>query len=397
MPFIENIYKKRDPLHDRRHIKMKAQNQHIKIDPTQTWLDNVAYANSGSEKTDYEYRLHFKRFLEFLGTTAEDIIEEYKRSSDRDFRRAYGQYLKAWIGRLTRKGYTTGTVNIMIGAVKSFFKYSDLPLSFVPTAKKEVVYHNRDITKEEISCILVSASIRDRAFYAVMAQSGLRPVTLCQLRIKHLEPDFSDGRVPCKIEVPKEIAKGKYAGYFTFIAEEGVKYLRDYLKTRPNLTEDSYVFLGRSGSYTVPRAFSVQFNKLIRKLRDKKVLDFKQKKAGKPAELRLYSLRKFFKKHTYQAGQEFNEFWMGHKGQGVTDNYRTRDPEFHRNLYEEKAMPFLRIGTASPTETEKTIKELRGRLETRDGEIQTLKQEMRTMQDSVGELVKIVRELKKEA
>jgi hypothetical protein len=48
--------------------------------------------------------------------------------------------------------------------------------------------------------------------------------------------------------------------------------------------------------------------------------------------------------------------------------------KFHRKLYAEKAMPFLRLETATPTETEKTIAELREQLNARDEEIDSLKE-----------------------
>jgi len=350
---------------------MERQNQNIRLDPVQTWLDNVAFSHSGSNKTTDMYRRNFSKFLEFIGKSADDIIEEYKRSTDREFRRTYAQYLKAWIAALSRKDLTNSTINIMVGSVRSFFKYSDLILGFIPTAMKDVVYHNRDIEKEELVDILKNASIRDRAFYAVMAQSGLRPITLCQLRLKHLQPDLDKGTVPLKIDVPKEIAKGKYKGY-SFIGSEAIGYLKDYLKTRRKLMPDSHVFLDRSGKPTVPRAFSVQFNKLVRKLRSKGVLDFTQKKAGKPSELRLYNLRKFFKKHSHEAGEEYNEFWMGHKGRGATEHYLSRDVEFHRELYKEKAMPYLRIEAKTPIETEGLIKELRHQLKEARSDLEIL-------------------------
>jgi len=50
-----------------------------------------------------------------------------------------------------------------------------------------IVYHNRDITKEEIVQIMVVIKLREKAFFAVMAQSGLRPHTIKQLRLKHLD------------------------------------------------------------------------------------------------------------------------------------------------------------------------------------------------------------------
>lgn len=345
-------------------LTIERQTNQIKFNPTDLWLSSVAYSKSGSQSTENNYRRSFQAFLKFLSKTAEEIKAEYEHTTDRKFKRKYAEYLRAWIASLDQKGLTNSSIKVMVAAVQSFFRYTDLPLGYVPLAQGGTVFHNRDMTKQEIADLLTYSKPRDRAFFVVMAQSGLRPYTICKLRLKHLQPDLYNGTIPCKIEVPKEIAKGKYHSYFTFMGAEAVKHLKDYLKTRQALTSESYLFtkIGTE-EHLPPKAMSVQFNKSVRKLREKGVLDFKQIKKGKPGELRLYNLRKWFKKHSHEAGEEFQEFWMGHKSHGVIDNYRTRDPEFHRKLYVEKAMPFLRIEEATPSETEQTIKEMRNEIE----------------------------------
>jgi hypothetical protein len=52
----------------------------------------------------------------------------------------------------------------MVGAVKSFFKYNSLPLASVPQAKSGIVYHNGDITKEEIVRIMASVQNQRKSF-----------------------------------------------------------------------------------------------------------------------------------------------------------------------------------------------------------------------------------------
>lgn len=45
---------------------------------------------------------------------------------------------------------------------------------------------------------------------------------------------------------------------------------------------------------------------------------------------------------------------MGHT-LGVDEHYFSRDPEYHRKVYEEKAMPNLTIESETPTETAKIV------------------------------------------
>ena len=253
---------------------------------------------------------------------------------------------------------------------KVFFKYNNLPLDFLATAQVTVEYHNRDLSKEEIVDILNVSLPRDKAFYLFLAQSGIRPDTICQLQLKDLEFDrLRKGKSPVKINVTRKKAKGEYAAYFSFVSNEAIEALNNYLKTRANLTQDSLLFVqfGTRNKQMNPATFSRQFGKTVRMLKERRVLKFETPVAqeasdgrmrGKPSEIRLYNLRKFFNRGAAQAGFEYKEFWMGHKVK-VVHNYISKDAEHHRQLYAEKAAPNLRIGLTTPLETDKQIQELR--------------------------------------
>ncbi|MCK4433976.1 tyrosine-type recombinase/integrase [Candidatus Bathyarchaeota archaeon] len=328
-----------------------------KFDVVQNWLDNVAYSHSNSPNTEREYRRNFKRFSQFINKTPEQILKEYEKSTDREFKRKYARYVRALIGNLVRKGYTNSSVKVIIAATKSFFKYNDLPLAHIPTARNRVVFHNRDITKEEIVEILKIARPRDRIFYCMMAQTGLRPSTICALRLKHIQPDFDKDIIPNKIDVPEDITKGSYRSYFTFMGPESVKHLKTYLKTRPNLVAESYLFTKHGTEEQLDqKSVSHRFRDAVLKLKRKGIMDYQQKAKGKPGTIRLYSLRKFFRKFANQMGFEHVQFLMGHiVNVGQEEHYRPKDPEFYRQLYKEKAMPHLRLETPTATETDKVI------------------------------------------
>jgi len=244
--------------------------------------------------------------------------------------------------------------------VKSFFKYNDLSLGHIPSGRMRVIYHNRDITRKEIKLIIDASSPRERAYYSMMAQSGLRPGTICKLKYKHIKEDFENNRIPCMIDVPEDIAKGKYHPYFTFIGREGVNHLRGYLSTKPDLQDDDYIF-SRQGTNepSDPRVMSTLFLRRVLKLQKKGMMEVGQKEIGKPHDIRLYSLRKFFRKHAHKAGFEIVQFWMGHTVKaGADEHYRPRDVAWHRNQYKKYAMPELRIDTSSDFEADTKIREL---------------------------------------
>jgi len=361
-----------------------------KFDPVQSWLDNVAYSHSGSKSTEENYRYQIKIFCEFIGRTAAEILEDYEKSNDREFRRKYARYLRAFISNLYRKDYAVNAVKAKVAALKSFFKYNDLPLGYVPMARKKITYHNRDITKEEIINILKISSPRDRAFFCIMAQTGLRPGTLCSLKIKHVQPDFEKGIIPCKIDVPAETAKGEYHSYFTFMGPESVKHLKAYLATRGRIGPEDFLFTSHGTKKRAhPKSMSQIFVRAIENLKEKGLMDFDQKREGKPRTVRLYNLRKFFRKYAHQAGFEIVQFWMGHTvSQGQEEHYRPKDPEFHRQLYAEKAMPFLRLETATPSETDKIIS-------AQQKEIDMLKAEKLKMAEEIKHLKSSTQQIKR--
>jgi integrase len=355
------------------------------LDLVETWLANVAISNSDSKSTRELYKSNLQRFCSFIGKTPKQILEDYDKSTDRKFRRRYAQYIQAFGAAQLKKKLTPCTIASRVGAIKSFFKYMDLPLGFVSTPRLRVTYHNRDITHEEINLILDASTPREKAFFAIMAQSGLRPDTICNLKFEHIKEDLTHDRIPCKIKIPQEIAKGKYHSYFTFIGEEAVKYLRTYFNIRPAITNEDYMFLKQgTNEKASPKSISNLFARTVRKLQNKGLMEVKQKGRKKPRDVRLYNLRKWFRKHAHEAGFEFVQFWMGHIVRtGQEEHYRPRDVEFHRKLYAEKAMPFLRLETATPTETEKTIAELRQKLTERDQEINAMKETIAKIQPLV--------------
>ena len=330
-----------------------------KFDPVRCWIKSVGHSHSDSEGTENNYNYYISMFFEYVGRSAEEILGEYENSTDREFKRKYARYVKTLIANKMDTGYSPNTIANLVTTIQSFFKYNDLPLGFIPRGRRRVVYHNRDLAKEELIKILGASRPRERAFFTMMAQTGLRPTTLCKLKIKHILPDFRDGTIPCKTDVPQELAKGKYRNYFSFMGEESVKALKKYFLTRRNLNRESFLFVshGRNPTEVSPKTFSAVFSRTARKLKQTGEIDF-EAEYGKPAKLRLYNLRKYFRKYAGQAGADFVNFWMGHT-LGVDEHYFSRDPELHRKMYMEKAMPHLRLETATPSETERELVDLR--------------------------------------
>ncbi len=313
------------------------------------WLANVAFGHSGSPSTARVYRRVMRSFEHFCGKSAKDILEEYEKAEEKQFKRTWGNTLRSYIAYLSDQQFAPNSITLNLAVVRSFFKYHSLPLAYVPSGRCRVLYHNREIERQEIAQIMNISKPRDRAFYAVMAQSGLRPITLCNLKVKHLEPL---DKIPCKITVPQEIAKGKYGSYFTFIGAEAAEQLKRYFATRGRTQREDPIFTDYAARKPLnSKSIAGIFSRAIEQLKAKGMLDFEQKAPGKPRSLRLYVLRRWFRRAAGNAGQDYARFWMGHT-LGVDSHYFSRDAEHHRKIYMEKAACHLWIEQPPQSELE---------------------------------------------
>ncbi|MGD6933116.1 MAG: hypothetical protein ACQCN5_02810 [Candidatus Bathyarchaeia archaeon] len=141
-----------------------------------------------------------------------------------------------------------------------------------------------------------------------------------KLKYRHVQEDLENNRIPIHVHVEAEITKGKYHDYDTFLATEAVQFLKLYLEQRKKgtrripseiLTEESPLF--RDGTTSTPRSIgSKQIRKLVHDLYIQAGL-IKQKR-GRMYDLRVHSLRKYFKTQMLALGVQgdYVDYMMGH-------------------------------------------------------------------------------------
>ena len=303
----------------------------------------------------------------------------------------------SFIGKIQSEHYSPSSQSIALNTVKSFFKYMNLPLNFLPSGRRYVVFHNRDIKKEEIEEIIKDAQPREKAYYALMTQSGLRPNEISNLKIGDLEGLLEENTpIPCMVTIRQEATKGKYKPYFTFAGQETITSIKEYFKRekRTDLTPEDYLFTKVTKdketketkiTKTDSDLISHIFRRTVTKLNNEKVLNFNNKKSEKANrnELRLYNLRKYFRNHAGQAGTDYVNFWMGHS-LGIDEHYFSQTAVAdHRKQYQEKAMPNLRIDTKTPDQNEITITELQNKIMEQEKENKELKDRISQIEDKL--------------
>lgn len=290
---------------------------------------------SGSEVTTRVYLNKFQKFLVKYDINPDEVIAKWKEVRY-DWKERQ-KFLDFW-SELIEEYFTTLEEFSPLGKrasitpILSFFQHHKIKLDLEINNKVFVKYKTRDISKEEIRRILSHVGIREKAFYLMMLESGLRPRTLVKLRYANIKEDFENSRVPMKIDVPAQIAKDRVGNRFSFVGTDAFDALKEYLSSRLPLDDNDLLFVSRKGelknSYLSPETFSKIFSNVVLKLNLEK-----RREAGKPKSLRMYTLRKYFR-NNINVEFGYREFWLGHKF-GTDEHYITRNIEKHREIYQQ--------------------------------------------------------------
>ena len=321
------------------------------------------------------------KFLEETGLDPEEIVRKWK-----EVRFGYKEKEK-FILELEEliedhhnslEGYTPNSRFAYTSTIVGFFRAHKINIQPELSgfeARGIVTYHNRSIRREEVERILEHSPLREKLFFTMMVETGARPDTLVQLRYKHIKEDFEAKRIPMKITLYAHMIKDMVGDRFTFLGEDGYRLLEEYLDPRQPLKDEDLIFAPEKttmkGEYLDPAGFSNVFRNIVRKLG---LVDVTKIKKGKPAPLRLYCLRKYFR-NNLKIDPSIREFLMGHSLK-VDGHYIGRDVEVDAELYRElyaQAYSGLRIASPISTETSDKVDELIRLLSIKDKEVKDLK------------------------
>jgi len=342
------------------------------------WLEDWLSDRAEAAATREFYLMCWRNFTRFSLERGKDplgLVQDYRavkfqgEIQRETFLEEWQDILRAWKTWLKPK-YAPFTMKNHLVAVRSFLGYWKIPLDVELPKHPYVLYHNRDLSKEQLRQILSRGSQRDRTIWLVMAESGLRAGTTIAVKYWQIQEDFEKDIVPMRILTPSETLKDHVGDRWSFIGEDGAAALREYLKPRMPLNGEDYVFASERPGRMRGEQFSVasisgKFSRTCRILKLEK-----GSAPGKPGHFRMHGLRKYFR-NNMRADPAYREFWMGHS-LGVDAHYVSRDPEFHRAEYK-RNYESLRIQEPA---TAAQLTEITEKLKQKDLEIQELRKEM---------------------
>ena len=269
------------------------------------------------------YTATVQRYSTWLGYIPDLIIQDLKpvgNIPDPQRIQNHQGYLDEYVAQLQDEGLSPGRVHCCAKHIRTFYRVNGAKIELSEPLSRRVTYKDRAPKPEELSKLLDIADLREKAIICMLSLGAFREETLSKLKYKHVQEDLENNRIPIHVHVEAEITKGKYHDYDTFLGAEAVQFLKLYLEQRKKgtrrippetLTEESPLF--RDGTTRTPRSIgSKQIRKLIHDLYLQAGL-IKQKR-GRMYDLRVHSLRKYFKTQLLALGvqADYVDYMMGH-------------------------------------------------------------------------------------
>jgi len=278
---------------------------------------------SGSLCSCYTYTSTVQRYAIWLGYSPDLIIQDCKpigNISDPQRVQNHSGYLDEYVAALQDEGLSPSRVHSCAKHVKTFYRTNNIKLELSSPLSRRVIYKDRAPKPEELAKLLDIAKLREKAIISMLALGAFREETLSKLQYRHVQEDIENNRIPIHIHVEAEITKGKYHDYDTFIGAEAAQFLKAYLEQRkkgsqriPPETLIPEAPLFRSQQNRIPKSIgSKEIRVLVHELYG--VAGLIKKPIGRMYDLRVHSLRKYFKTQLLALGvqADYVDYMMGH-------------------------------------------------------------------------------------
>ena len=304
---------------------------------------------TGSSGTLYQYVYGIHRFSKWTNIQPDQLIRNCQDQDGDPKPKALAKYsrlLDDFVGELQAEELSPGSISNHVKGVKALFRASNLKLELAYSLPKRGIYKDRSPTPEELATLLDLADIRVKTIISMLGLGGFRTGTLVKLQYRHVKRDLEKGTIPIHIHVEAEITKGKYHDYDTFIGQEAADYLRLYLQARrqgtdkippETITDQSPLIRNMQSKIPLPITTSA-IHKLVHELYQKAGF-IPQQIAGRRYDLRVHSIRKFFRTQLAALGMptDYIEYMMGHTISTYHD-IQMKGTEYLRGIYSASAL-----------------------------------------------------------
>jgi hypothetical protein len=304
---------------------MSGKHRHFDLlkDPDiRRWYNNI---REGSQITADTSIRRLGLFCEFLKKSPGDLLD----LSDKERNDLLVDFVSAFRNH-DGKEKSGSYIQALLKPVRSWYAFNGISVTrkvkIKGTNTRPSLKNERVPTQDQLKNIFLAGDSRERLACAIMAFSGVRPQVLGNytgsdgLRVSDIpdmeikEGTVSFTKMPVRLVVRSELSK-KDNEYFSFIGEEGSRYLKLYLEERikdgEQITAVSPIITPSKKAIreTAPFITTTNIGDLIRNtIRRSGLIQ------------RPYVLRKYFDTQLLQAEsktglkRDYRVFWMGHTG-----------------------------------------------------------------------------------
>jgi len=322
---------------------------------------------SGSLSSLYSYTDSVHRYSKWLGYSPDIIIYDVKPTGNiPDPVRIQNHlgFLEDYLATLQDEGLAPGRVYGVVKHIKTFYRVNGVKVDLTQPLSRRVTYKDRAPKPEELTRLLEIAALREKVIISMLALGAFREETLAKLQYRHVRADLEKDMIPIHVHVEADITKGKYHDYDTFLGAEAAEYLKLYMEQRKSgspdgrnppetLTDESPLF--RDETSHKPRPIGPkQIRKLVHQLYVKAGLV--KTSRGRMYELRVHSLRKYFKTQLLALGvqPDYVDYMMGHTVD-IYHDIQMKGVDFLRNIYASSGLSIKPKAKVSKIEALKEI------------------------------------------
>jgi hypothetical protein len=306
------------------------------------WYENMA---RGSQKTADVAIRNLGLFCTSMKTSPKAMV--YLKEKE------VHDLLLDFIAGEEKRGQAGSSIATRLKHVKSWLVHNgvriDRPIKVAGAMATPTLTDERTPTQDELQKVFLGATPNSRVACVLMAHAGLRPEVLGNylgkdgLRVKDFPDLIIQGKevlwtqTPAMVVVRPELSKAGHK-YFSFLGEEGCRYVKDYLEERLRVGAT----LGPDSDLLHPRFEGKQF---VRTTNVGDLVRNSLRAAG--LKMRPYVLRAYFDTQLLLAeskgkvAHDYRVFWMGHKG-SMEARYTTNKGRLPKDMIEDMRSAYQR-------------------------------------------------------
>lgn len=298
-----------------------------------------------------------------------------------------------WKYVISFKGEKPREAEAYMAALKSFYRSKDgvtLPFDsrrggkhHIKKVKKKAKYEIIPDKEQTYRLVDGTTSLRDRALFLVLFQSGIRVNAACSLNVGHVRDQlFPTPQVPLVLKITDDLDSklrgAEISFYITGLQGEAVEALKNYVaKRHKDSADDTPLFITRRKT----RIGTRQVWMIVKKAARRAGLDAKR--------IWTHSLRKAFRKVVRRANidGEHKESLMGHALEGSRESY------YDRYAVEEIMEEYMKIDFAREVPGNNAVTKLRKQLEDEQGKRMMNEMRLEKLERELESIRKLLREM----